>query len=266
MQTASRLQSSARSCGWMPSTVKLTRPPRSAASVGPVDGHARARRRAARAHTRSARARARARRPCRAPRGSRRPRRARPPRRSPGCRPRTSPAAAAQVEWSSSTALDHRPAAEERRHLLEQLAAAPEHADAGRAEHLVAGEGVEVRAGLLRRRRAAAAPPGRRRRAPSRPRRARARAISATGLIVPSTFETWVERDQLHAPPASCRVELVEVEPAVAVDAPGTRGVAPCSSHSSCQGTMFEWCSIARDQRPCRPRRRARAPTCSARG
>ena len=35
MQTASRLQSSARSCGWMPSNVKLTRPPRSATSSGP---------------------------------------------------------------------------------------------------------------------------------------------------------------------------------------------------------------------------------------
>ena len=39
---------------------------------------------------------------------------------------------------------DHVPAAEERRHRLEQLAAAVQHADAGRAVGLVAGPGVEV--------------------------------------------------------------------------------------------------------------------------
>ena len=40
--------------------------------------------------------------------------------------------------------LDHLAAAEERRQLVEQLATAPEHADAGRADHLVAGEGQQV--------------------------------------------------------------------------------------------------------------------------
>ena len=39
---------------------------------------------------------------------------------------------------------DHLAAAEERRHRLEQLLACPQDADAGRAEHLVAGEGEEV--------------------------------------------------------------------------------------------------------------------------
>ena len=39
---------------------------------------------------------------------------------------------------------DHVPAAEERRHRLEQLAAAVQHADAGRPVGLVAGPGVEV--------------------------------------------------------------------------------------------------------------------------
>ncbi len=40
--------------------------------------------------------------------------------------------------------LDHLAAAEERREVLQQLLAAPEHADAGRRQHLVAGEGDEV--------------------------------------------------------------------------------------------------------------------------
>ena len=40
--------------------------------------------------------------------------------------------------------LDHRPAGEERRHRREQLAPPPQHADPGRAEHLVPGERREV--------------------------------------------------------------------------------------------------------------------------
>ena len=40
--------------------------------------------------------------------------------------------------------LDHLAAAEERRHLLQQFPAPPEHADAGRAAHLVPGEAEEV--------------------------------------------------------------------------------------------------------------------------
>ena len=47
------------------------------------------------------------------------------------------------------TRLDHRAAGEEHRHLVEQLGAAPEHADAERAEHLVAAEGEEVDAEVV---------------------------------------------------------------------------------------------------------------------
>ena len=39
---------------------------------------------------------------------------------------------------------DHAAAAEERRHGVEQLGPAPQHADAGRAHHLVGREGDEV--------------------------------------------------------------------------------------------------------------------------
>ena len=50
----------------------------------------------------------------------------------------------AGVKRSSVDAVDHAAAAEERRHGVEQLFAAVEHADAGGAEHLVAAEGEEV--------------------------------------------------------------------------------------------------------------------------
>ena len=48
------------------------------------------------------------------------------------------------VNPSRRDVADHLAAAEERRHGVEQLLAAPQHADAGGAEHLVAGEGEEV--------------------------------------------------------------------------------------------------------------------------
>ena len=54
-----------------------------------------------------------------------------------------------QRDSKKSTARDHVAAAEERRHLLEQLAAGVQHADAGRPVDLVAGEAVEVGAERL---------------------------------------------------------------------------------------------------------------------
>ena len=53
-----------------------------------------------------------------------------------------------QVVFSSCDRADHLAAGQKRRHLLEQLGAAPEDAGAG-AAHLVAGEGVEVAAQRL---------------------------------------------------------------------------------------------------------------------
>ncbi len=63
---------------------------------------------------------------------------------------------------------DHVAAALPRRHRLEQLLAAVQHADAGRAEHLVAGEAVEIAAERLHVDHARAARPARRRAAPGR--------------------------------------------------------------------------------------------------
>ena len=87
-----------------------------------------------------------------------------------------------------------------------------QHADARRAERLVAGPGVEVGVDLAARRPAAAARPARRRSAITAPA-ARARAaISATGLIVPSTFETCATATSFTRPRGEHRVELVERE------------------------------------------------------
>ena len=97
-------------------------------------------------------------------------------------------------------------------------ARAPEHADAGRSEELVAREGVEVAAERAARRRAGAAPPARRRRAAGTPRARHSAAISRDrDSTVPSTFETCATR---HEPRArrEQRLERVEQQHAAVVD------------------------------------------------
>ena len=85
---------------------------------------------------------------------------------------------------------DHVAAALVGRHRLEQRGLAVEHADAGRAVHLVAGEGVEVAVERLHVDRQVR----RRLRAVDQHRHAarvrQCAIISRTGLIVPSAFET----------------------------------------------------------------------------
>ena len=67
--------------------------------------------------------------------------------------------------------------------------------------------------------------------------------ISATGLIVPSAFDTWTTATSLVR---SVEQPLELVEPQLARvgdrDDPQLRAF---SSQSSCHGTMFEWCSIS---------------------
>ena len=86
-------------------------------------------------------------------------------------------------------ALDHVAAADPRRHRLEQLAAAVQDADAGRAVGLVAGPGVEVGAERLdvdRQCGTAWAPST----TTTVPAAWASRAISSSGLHVPTTFDT----------------------------------------------------------------------------
>ena len=68
-----------------------------------------------------------------------------------------------------------------------------------------------------------------------------------TGLMVPSAFETWAKAAILAARREQA-LEVREVHLAGVVDPAPRAGVAPFSPHSSCQGTMFEWCSSAGDQ------------------
>ena len=94
-----------------------------------------------------------------------------------------------RLEALGRDAADHAAAAQERRHRFEQFAPAIEHADARGPEHLVAAEGQKVGAqradvDLLVRHALGRVDQH------QRAGRVRAATISASGLIVPSTFET----------------------------------------------------------------------------
>ena len=142
-RTATPLSSRTWPTSWActPSTTKATAPPALAQVVGAErpgpTGGARGRRAAAG----SAPARGRARGPCRARRGSRtaapRPTAWRPS----APRPRTAAAPGRTSSPPSVTISIIEPPVRNGRHRLEQLVAPPQHADAGGAEHLVAGEG-----------------------------------------------------------------------------------------------------------------------------
>ena len=67
--------------------------------------------------------------------------------------------------------------------------------------------------------------------------------ISLTGLIVPSEFETWVTATILRPRGEQLRVLVEEELPAIVHR--NHAQLAPCASQAICQGTMFEWCSIA---------------------
>ena len=69
------------------------------------------------------------------------------------------------------------------------------------------------------------------------------RAISATGLIVPSMFETQVSATTLVAGVISSSMFDRSSWPSSV--SPNQRSSAPLRSVSSCQGTMLEWCSIS---------------------
>ncbi len=120
---------------------------------------------------------------------------------------------------------------------------APQPAGAGGAEHLVAGEGVEVAAhrrhvhrAVRQRLRAVHA-------AVTIPRLRASRQIAATGFTVPSTFETWVTASSFTSAfifaYRSSGGELAGGRDADHLD----RG-AGALGHQL-QGTMLAWCSIS---------------------
>ena len=154
----------------------------------------------------------------RAPRGSRRPRRARWRRRCSACRPRTCRAGRCRCVLSKLTARIMSPPPCHGGIALEQRLAAVEHADAGRAAHLVAGERIEVAVERLHVDAPCAAPPARRRAAPAR-RALRALAIKllAPAATVPSAFETCASATS-RVRGRQQRLEGVEVDLAARVD------------------------------------------------
>ena len=143
---------------------------------------------------------------------------------------------------------DHVAAALPRRHRLEQLRPCPYRTpDTRRPVDLVAGESVEVAAERRPRRPAGAAPPARRRRGPGSRARAPAQRSLATGLTVPSALETCATETMLRARGQE-PLEFAPRGSAPRVSIGATRSLAPFSSQSICQGTMFEWCSRCGDQ------------------
>ena len=62
-----------------------------------------------------------------------------------------------------------------------------------------------------------------------------------TGLIVPRAFETCATETIRVRGVRSRSKAAMSTSPASSIGA--TRSAAPFSSHSICQGTMFEWCS-----------------------
>ena len=104
-----------------------------------------------------------------------------------------------RLEAVERHAADHAAAAQKRRHRFEQFAAAVEHADARGPEHLVAAEGQEIGAQRLHVGRQVRHALGRVDQHHARRRRAPGAMISASGLIVPSTFETAATATSLRA-------------------------------------------------------------------
>ena len=123
---------------------------------------------------------------------------------------------------------NHVAAAQERRHRVEHRLAAVQDADAGRAVHLVAGEHVEVRAERLDVHRPCDTRPATRRSARRRRPASRRATISATGLTVPSAFDTcttatiFVRGDQQP-------LELLHHQVAAIVDRHDLAARRPCA-------------------------------------
>ena len=129
------------------------------------------------------------------------------------------------------------------RHLVEQLGAGPEHADAERPEHLVAGEREEVDPEVV-----------------DVDRQVRHRLagvehdegtdgvgalgeLARPGSRVPSTFETWVKANTLVRSVSRVSRSVRSSRPSGVT---GTqRRVAPVRRHASCHGIRLAWCSIS---------------------
>ena len=153
--------------------------------------------------------------------------------------------------------LDHLAAAQERRHLLEQLLAAPQRARAARAGQLVAREGEEVAAERLHVDRAVRR---RLRAVDDHDRVARVRPVAdlADGVERAERVRLVHDRDQAHAALALDRRELVEVEAAVV----GHADVAQRRRPSGWPATATAPCSSGAPSRCTRSRRRVRSWRC----
>jgi hypothetical protein len=121
------------------------------------------------------------------------------------------------------------------RHALEQRLAAVQHADAGGAEHLVAGEGVEIAAQFLHVDGMCGTAW-----APSTsvvmPRALAAATRRRTGSTVPSALDTCAQAN--IGARAHQRFDRIDMHLAARVHG-RTTNLAPVCSHTICQGTML---------------------------
>ena len=67
--------------------------------------------------------------------------------------------------------------------------------------------------------------------------------MGLTGLIVPSALERWTNAASFTRPLFSNRSYSSKINSPASVNGTTFR-VAPVRSHSICQGTMLEWCSM----------------------
>ena len=120
-------------------------------------------------------------------------------------------------------------------------ALAVQHADARRAEHLVARECVEVAIERAARRRANAARPALRRRARWRRRRGPWRRAPRPGSRCRARSRRGASATIFVRGRAARRNASTSSAPSSVIGATTSR--APVAPQSSCHGTMFEWCS-----------------------
>ena len=184
---------------------------------------------------------ARGRWPCPGRSGSRGRRRSRPPRRSAACPASNLSGQLGRREAVEADVGDHVAAAEERRHGVEQLLAAPQHADARSARTACGTRRPGSRRPSPARRSGRGARTGRRRRWRAAPAAWAASASRRTGLMVPSTLDMAVKANALA--PSSSRSRSVRSSWPSSVS--GTqRSSMPRSAARMCHGTMLAWCSI----------------------
>ena len=95
------------------------------------------------------------------------------------------------------------------------------------------------------------------------PRACASSTMRATGFTVPSALETWMTDTNFVRSPSAASYAAMSSSPASVMGT--TRSLAPVCSHTSCHGTMLEWCSIQVSTTSSPGRRLVRPQLCATR-